>query len=150
MPQCAQRSFSLAVLAPLVALLCSALALILVAASARGQVGAAAQRRAESTACGVVEMKELRLSEGTALAVEVIGANDRPLAILVRAPKGFVVCANFDLKALESRGVAAASVQGLKAIDDVLQARIVGTTKQARGLGITAGMSAPDALLKLM
>jgi len=99
---------------------------------------------------GVLQMEQFALPQGTAVAFRIIGANNKPVAILVRATKGFIVCSNFDLKALESREVAAASVSGLKQIDDVLTTNIVAVTKQAEVLGIHPGMPAKEALSKLM
>lgn len=98
----------------------------------------------------VIEMREVTLPNGRATAFRVNQTSGAPFAIFVRAPKGLIVCGTFDLAALEARGVAAASVKGIKTIDEALATQVDGVTQQARDLGIESEMPVEEALARLM
>jgi len=113
--------------------------------------GASAEVNASNAAAtSMMDMEEITLPHGTATAFRVTAANGAPFAIFVRAPKGLIVCGTFDLEALEARGVAAASVKGIKTIEEALATQVNGVTQQARDLGIEPDMPVEEALAKLI
>jgi uncharacterized protein YunC (DUF1805 family) len=54
------------------------------------------------------------------------------------------------LRALESHNIAAASVQGIKSIDEAFDSRVVHINSLAEKLGIVSGMPVREALGKMM
>ncbi|MDH7474942.1 MAG: DUF1805 domain-containing protein [Anaerolineae bacterium] len=61
-----------------------------------------------------------------------------------------ILCRNFDIAALEQRGVVAARVQGIASFEEMLSAPIESCTAQARQLGVTEGMTGEDALTRFL
>lgn len=104
----------------------------------------------QPTAVKVVEVKEVKLKRGTAQAVIIYRADGKPLSITIRADKGVIVCSHFDLNALESHGVAAAMVQGIKSIEEALETRVVKVNQLAEALGVRPEMPVQEALGKMM
>ena len=98
----------------------------------------------------VAEVKEIKLANGVAQGVMIYQANGKPLSVTIRANKGVIVCSHFDLKALESHNIAAASVQGIKSIDEALDSKVVHVNSLAEKLGVVPGMSVREALGKMM
>lgn len=66
--------------------------------------------------------------------------------VLVAAKKGFLCCGYLDLNSAEKLSDAAGVVRGVKTVEDLLKAKIVGLTPAAEGLGIKIGMSGQEAL----
>ena len=97
----------------------------------------------------VVETKQIRLNGGTALGIRIMKDEKAPLAVLIKANKGFVVCSNFNMKALEEKGIAAARVAGINSIETALETRVVEVTAKARELGIGEKMPVKEALERL-
>ena len=111
------------------------------------------QVRAQNTdqpTAKVVEAEEIKLANGVAQGVIIYQANGKPLSVTIRANKGVIVCSHFDLKALESHNIAAASVQGIKSIDEALDSKVVYVNSLAEKLGVTPGMPVREALGKMM
>lgn len=98
----------------------------------------------------VAEVKEIKLANGVAQGVMIYQANGKPLSVTIRANQGVIVCSHFDLKALESHNIAAASVQGIKSIDEALESKVVHVNSLAEKLGVVPGMSVREALGKMM
>ncbi|RLD97927.1 MAG: hypothetical protein DRI91_04215 [Aquificota bacterium] len=98
----------------------------------------------------VVDLREIHLSPGTALGIKIVRSNGQPAAILIRTPKGFAVCAHFNLRAMEGHGMAVVMFKGVKSIQQALQAKVVSLTRQARALGIKEGMTVREALKRMM
>jgi uncharacterized protein YunC (DUF1805 family) len=98
----------------------------------------------------VAEVKEIKLANGVAQGVMIYQANGKPLSVTIRANRGVIVCSHFDLKALESHNIAAASVQGIKSIDEALESKVVHVNSLAEKLGVVPGMSVREALGKMM
>lgn len=107
-------------------------------------------RNSEHPAAKVVDVKEVELSNGVAEAVMIYRANGMPLSVSIRANKGVVVCAHYNLDALASHKVAAASVQGIKNIDEALATKVVHVNALAEKLGVHPGMPVMEALEKMM
>ena len=72
-----------------------------------------------------------------------------PLMVLIKAEKGFIVCSNFNMKALEEKGIVAARVAGINSIETALETNVVEVTSKAKELEITERMSVKEALEKL-
>jgi uncharacterized protein YunC (DUF1805 family) len=99
-----------------------------------------------------IEMQSVEVSAGVALGVR-IGNPEKPekaTIIVLLGKKGMIVCRNFDIAALEQRGVAAARVQGIASFEEVLGAAIESCTAQAKQLGVAEGMKGEDALTRLL
>ncbi len=97
-----------------------------------------------------VEVKQVKLSGGVAEAAMIYRANGMPLSVSIVAPKGVIVCMHYDLDALASHQVAAASVQGIKSIDEALETKVAHVNALAEKLGIHPGMPVREALEKVM
>ena len=95
-------------------------------------------------------MSEVNLSSGTAIGIKIFRSNGQPAAILIKAPRGFAVCAHFNVKAMEGHGMAVVMFAGVKSIQQALKAKVVSLTKEARALGIKEGMTVKEALEKMM
>ncbi len=83
----------------------------------------------------VVDLKEIYLASGTVLGIKIVRSNGQPAAILIRAPKGFAVCAHFNLKAMEGHGMAVVMFAGVKSIQQALKAKVVSLTNRPGPLG---------------
>ncbi|HIH45404.1 MAG TPA: DUF1805 domain-containing protein [Candidatus Methanoperedenaceae archaeon] len=92
-------------------------------------------------------IEQLQLKNGTALALKFDMVN-APL-LVIRAPKGFVMCGYLDVPMANRLGDVAAKVRGVKTFDDILNAAAVEVTEAAAGLGIRAGMSGREALERM-
>ena len=97
----------------------------------------------------MVTVKPVELKGCSALGVQTNQANGAPLAVMILAPRGVLVCANFDLNALDSKGVAAVMVKGINSIETALETSVVGVTRKARELGVETGMPVREALERL-
>jgi uncharacterized protein YunC (DUF1805 family) len=97
----------------------------------------------------MVEIKQIKLNSGTALGIKVMKDEKGPLVVLIKAEKGFIVCSNFSMKALEEKGVAAARVAGINSIESALETKIVEVTSKAREFGLKEGIPVKEALEKL-
>ncbi len=102
------------------------------------------------TTTTISEVKEIKLANGAAHGVVIYLANGKPFSVTIRANKGVIVCSHFDLKALESHNIAAASVQGIKSIDEAFDSRVVHVNSLAEKLGIVSGAPVREALGKMM
>ena len=70
--------------------------------------------------------------------------------LIIKAPRGFLGCGYFSLETAEKLGDAAVIVKGVKNFDDMLAAQVKGQSPAAAAVGITAGMTGREALLKLI
>jgi len=92
-------------------------------------------------------VEQILLSKGTALGVKV----DLPKAplVMIRASKGFAMCGYLNMEAVNKTGEVAVRVTGVRSFDDVLNAKVVNISDEARKLGISEGMTAREALEKM-
>jgi len=97
----------------------------------------------------MIEIKQIKLNKGMALGIKVMKDEKGPLMVLIKAEKGFIVCSNFNMKALEEKGIVAARVAGINSIETALETNVVEVTSKAKELGITERMSVKEALEKL-
>jgi uncharacterized protein YunC (DUF1805 family) len=96
----------------------------------------------------MVEIKQIKLNSGTALGIKIMKDEKGPLVVLIKAEKGFIVCSNFSMKALEEKGVVAARIAGINSIETALETNIVEITSKAKELGLREGMTVRKALEK--
>ena len=66
--------------------------------------------------------------------------------VLAATSRGFVCCGYLDLNTAQKLSDAAGVVCGVKTVEDLLKAKIVGMTPAAARLGIKEGMSGQEAL----
>ena len=99
-----------------------------------------------------IQIESVDVSAGTALGVRIGNPQnpEKPTIITLIGKRGLIVCRNFDIAALEQRGVAAARVQGVTSFEEVLNAAVESCTVQASQMGVTQGMKGGDALVKFL
>ena len=97
----------------------------------------------------MVEIKQIKLNNGTALGIKVMKDEKGPLVVLIKAEKGFIVCSNFNMKALEEKGAVAARIAGINSIETALEKNIVEITSKAKEIGLKEGIPVKEALEKL-
>ena len=92
-------------------------------------------------------VEQIQLGHGTALGVKV----ELPKAplVMIRASKGFAMCGYLNMESVNKTGEVAVRVTGVKSFDDVLNAKVVNISDEARKLGISEGMTAREALEKM-
>jgi uncharacterized protein YunC (DUF1805 family) len=98
-----------------------------------------------------IVIKEINVNGKAILGVEIGNPEspEKPAIIVLIGKKGLIVCRNFDISALDERGITAARVKGLTKIEDALEAKIESCTSKAKALGIVEGMTGKEALIKL-
>ncbi len=74
--------------------------------------------------------------------VELPGAD----LILIKAPKGFLMCGYLDITVPERLGSAAGIISGVDSVRSMLDQPVVKITSAARRLGVRTGMSGQEAL----
>jgi uncharacterized protein YunC (DUF1805 family) len=92
-------------------------------------------------------VEHIKLGNGTALGIKV----ELPKAplVMIRADKGFAMCGYLNIESVNKAGEVAVRVTGVKSFDDVLNARVINISDEARKLGIIDGMTAREALEKM-
>ena len=91
-----------------------------------------------------MQIETIELNKGNATGLKwVLG--HAPL-LIIKAPKGFVMCGYLNMAVAEQLGDVAAKVTGVRSFDDVLKSRVVEVSSAAMDLGVQLGMTAYDAL----
>ncbi len=98
----------------------------------------------------MVEVKQIKLNNGTALGVKIMKDEKGPLVVLIKAGKGFIVCSNFNMTVLDKKGILAARIAGINSIESALGTKVVETTSLAKKLGIKEGMLVKKALERMI
>jgi len=98
-----------------------------------------------------IDYIETERGKALVITIEVPGAH----LILIRANKGFIMCAALNIKILDElhpeRRVIAATVKGVKLIEELLEKKIYEATLEAKKLGIKPGLTnGKEALEKMM
>jgi len=93
-------------------------------------------------------VEQIELENGSALGLKM-DMEHAPL-IVIRAKKGFVMCGYLNIDVANKLGDAAIRVTGVKTFDDVLNAKAIDVSEAAKKLGITVGMTAKEALMKML
>lgn len=99
----------------------------------------------------MIEIKPIHINGNTVVGVRIKDPDspEKPAIIVLIARRGLIVCGNFDIGALDKRGVKAARVMGLTEPEDALEAKIESCTSRARALGVAEGMTGREALIRL-
>lgn len=105
---------------------------------------------AEADVSEIIEVKEIRISKTPVLGIKIMTDAKQLAAIMIKAPKGFAVCAHFNLQTMQAHGIAAVIFKDVKSIEQALATKVVDATSQAKALGIKSGMSIREALQKMM
>lgn len=93
-------------------------------------------------------IEQINLENGRAIGLKM-DMEHAPL-LVIRAGKGFVMCGYLNMEAADKLGDVAVRVTGVKSFEEVLNARAVDVSDAAKKLGITTGMLAKDALMKML
>lgn len=93
-------------------------------------------------------VEQVQLEKGTALGIK-LDMEHAPL-LVIRAKKGFVMCGYLDMEVADRLGDAAVRVTGVKSFEDVLNAKAAEVSEAAKKLGIAVGMSAREALVRML
>ena len=93
-------------------------------------------------------IEEIKLENGSALGLKM-DMEHAPL-LVIRAGCGFVMCGYLNIDVANKLGDAAVRVTGVKSFEDVLNAKAVDVSEAAKKLGITIGMPAREALMKML
>ena len=94
-----------------------------------------------------MQVESIELENGTALGLKM-DMEHAPL-LVIRAPRGFVMCGYLDISMAEQLDDVAVKVRGVRNFEDVLAAGVVEATKTAIDLGIEVGMPARQALERM-
>ncbi|WDN87435.1 hypothetical protein BuS5_00403 [Desulfosarcina sp. BuS5] len=87
----------------------------------------------------VIELKDIHLTKGIATGIKIMRDNNRPVAFMIKAAKGFAVCGHFNLKTMEKSGISVIQFVGVKSIEEAVDAKVVDMTSQAKNLGVKKG-----------
>jgi uncharacterized protein YunC (DUF1805 family) len=94
-----------------------------------------------------MQIESIELENGTALGLK-IDMEHAPL-LVIRAPRGFVMCGYLDISMAQRLDDVAVKVTGVRNFEDVLAAGVVEATQAANDLGIEVGMPARQALERM-
>ena len=99
-----------------------------------------------------LEIANIELEQGTALGLKVGNpANpEKPMIMALIGKRGLLVCRNFDIAAMEARGIAAGRVQGITSFEEALSTTIESCTAQAKAVGVINEMTGKQALAKFL
>lgn len=93
-------------------------------------------------------VEQIKLENGSALGLKMDMEN-APL-LVIRAGCGFVMCGYLNMDVANKLGDVAVRVTGVRSFEDVLNAKAVEVSLAAKSLGIIPGMTAKDALNKML
>jgi uncharacterized protein YunC (DUF1805 family) len=93
-------------------------------------------------------IEHIKLEKGFALGLKM-DMEHAPL-LVIRAGKGFVMCGYLNIDVANKLGDVAVRVTGVKSFEDVLNAKAVDVTEAAKKLGIAIGMSAKEAINRML
>ncbi len=94
----------------------------------------------------LIEQIDLEKGSVTGLKMDMEHA---PL-LVIRAKKGFVMCGYLNMDVANRLGDVAVRVTGVKTFEDVLNAKAAEVSEAAGSLGISVGMLAKEALMKML
>lgn len=89
-------------------------------------------------------IEQIDLEKGSAIGLKMDMEN-APL-LVIRAGCGFVMCGYLNMEIANKLGDSAVRVTGVRSFEDVLNAKAVDVSENAKRLGITVGMTAKEAL----
>lgn len=100
----------------------------------------------------MMRVEPILLEGHTAIAIEV--KLPKTTLLVVTTDKGYIMCGALDVallnERLSDRNIVAARATGVRTIEELLEAPLESVTHTAENLGIFAGMTGRDAILKMM
>ncbi|WNR43411.1 YunC family protein [Paenibacillus roseipurpureus] len=100
----------------------------------------------------MMRVEPILLEGHTAIAIEV--KLPKTTLLVVTTDKGYIMCGALDVallnERLSDRNIVAARATGVRTIEELLEAPLESVTYTAEDLGIVAGMTGRDAILKMM
>ncbi|MFS0837202.1 YunC family protein [Paenibacillus sp. 1P03SA] len=100
----------------------------------------------------MMKVEPVELDGNTAIAIEV--KLPKTTLLVVTTDKGYIMCGALDVallnERLSDRQIIAARATGVKTIGELLEAPLESVTHTAEEMGIYAGMTGRDAILKMM
>lgn len=99
----------------------------------------------------MITMVPVKLTGGTAIGTMVELPKTRVL--IISTQKGYIMCGVLNVPELDrlhpERKIIAGRIVGVRQIEDLLDAKVVETTSEAKRLGIKEGMTGREALEKM-
>lgn len=100
----------------------------------------------------MMRVEPILLEGHTAIAIEV--KLPKTTLLVVTTDKGYIMCGALDVallnERLRERNIIAARATGVRTIQELLDAPLESVTYTAEDLGIVAGMTGRDAILRMM
>lgn len=100
----------------------------------------------------MMRVEPILLEGHTAIAIEV--KLPKTTLLVVTTDKGYIMCGALDVallnERLSDRNIVAARATGVRTIEELLEAPLESVTHTAEDLGIFAGMTGREAILKMM
>jgi uncharacterized protein YunC (DUF1805 family) len=100
----------------------------------------------------MMSLSPININGHEVLAVEV--KLPKTTLLVVTTSKGYIMCGALDVgllnEKLKDRGIVAGRAVGVKTIDQLLEAPLESVTLAAEELGIKAGTTGKDAILKML
>ncbi|MBD0382698.1 YunC family protein [Paenibacillus sedimenti] len=100
----------------------------------------------------MMRVEPILLEGHTAIAIEV--KLPKTTLLVVTTDKGYIMCGALDVallnERLRERNIIAARATGVRTIQELLDAPLESVTYTAEDMGIVAGMTGREAILKMM
>ncbi|MGG1551835.1 MULTISPECIES: YunC family protein [Paenibacillus] len=100
----------------------------------------------------MMRVEPILLEGHTAIAIEV--KLPKTTLLVVTTDKGYIMCGALDVallnERLRDRNIIAARATGVRTIQELLDAPLESVTYTAEDLGIVAGMTGREAILRMM
>ncbi|MDU0205288.1 YunC family protein [Paenibacillus sp. MAH-36] len=100
----------------------------------------------------MMRVEPILLEGHTAIAIEV--KLPKTTLLVVTTDKGYIMCGALDVallnERLSERNIVAARATGVRTIEELLEAPLESVTYTAEDLGIFAGMTGREAILRMM
>ena len=99
----------------------------------------------------MITIVPIELEGGTAIGTAL--ALPKTTVLSISTQKGYIMCGVLNVpevdRILSERKVIAAKVVGVKKIEDLLDAKVVEATNEAKSIGVREGMTGREALEKM-
>jgi uncharacterized protein YunC (DUF1805 family) len=100
----------------------------------------------------MMRVEPILLEGHTAIAIEV--KLPKTTLLVVTTDKGYIMCGALDVallnERLRDRNIVAARATGVRTIEELLEAPLESVTYTAEDLGIVAGLTGREAILRMM
>jgi uncharacterized protein YunC (DUF1805 family) len=96
----------------------------------------------------MIKRERIRLGTGQITGYR-IDLGNAPL-LLLQAKKGYVMCGYLNMSTANKLGDIAGRVIGVKTLQDVLNAKVIEVSENAKKEGLTEGMNVKEFLIKLL